>query len=321
MWLLFALISMGFYAFAEMFQKQGSDLREEHTELKIAIWFGIVSGVTALAIRLLGLKESSAGVVEIVRQNPLMLCSPALYYLSLLASFIGFRLIPASIGSPITCTDGVFTFIGVVLLYFAIGKGEVLDENITAVKVILVILLSVGVFATTLLQSRKEDREENRELAGGRSLIRNGRFAVPGMILMILSAMLDASSSLTDLYFLGELADSYDYIYAVSLMDAGIAVVLYIVLWIVDGKPYRIIGKAEVPRILGAGFDAAGMLFYMIAAAGNQIYTNILISGFCALTVILSRWILKEKIGKKQAFWVGFTVVCILAFSVVDEMF
>lgn len=63
------------------------------------------------------------------------------------------------------------------------------------------------------------------------------------------------------------------------------------------------------------------MVFYMIAAAGNQIYINVLISGFCAFTVLLSRLILKERIGKRQAVWIELTIACIIVFAVIDEAF
>ena len=321
MWVLYAFISILLYAFAEVLQKKGSDIKEEYSELKILIWFGIISGISSGFILLLGLKETLTTAFQMIMDHPAVLLSPALYYLSLLLCFLAFKLVPVSVASPITCMDGVFTFIGIVILYIAIGKSSVLAENVTLLKLALVILLSVGVYACTLNQSRDEDKTENIRLANGKLFIKNGRFAIAGVMLTLFSAMLDAGSSLTDIYYLGEMSDSYDYIYTHGMIVLCFSVILYLILWQLEKKPYALFKKTELPKMMGAGFDSLGMVFYMIAAAGNQIYTNVLISGFCAFTVLLSRLILKERMGKRQAVWIGLTIACIIVFAVIDEAF
>ncbi len=320
MWLLFVFVSIMFYALGEMFQKKGSDLTEEHTELKILIWFGIAGGITSLFISLFGLKESSVTVVQMVSENPAVILSPALYYFSLLLCFLAFKLVPVCVASPITCMDGVFTFVGIIVMYLIIGKSALIDESITPLKLILVVLIFAGIYICTYIQSKHENIEENKQLANNRLFIKNGRFAFIGVGLALLSALADAGSSLTDIYFLGELSDSFDYIYTHGMLVFYFTVILYFVLWIIRKKPYNLFSKKELPKILGAGFDSLGMVFYMIAVSRNQIYTNVLISGFCIFTVLLSRVFLKEKLAKNQFLWIGFTIACIIAFAAVDEM-
>ncbi|MDO4219223.1 MAG: hypothetical protein Q4C78_04460 [Synergistaceae bacterium] len=320
MWIVFAFISIIFYALGEVFQKKGSDFEGEHSELKILIWFGICSGIVSLAINLLGLK-SSITALQMLKIHPAILLSSTFYYVSLLLCFFAFKLVPVSIASPVTCMDGVFTFIGIIVLYLIIGKSSILYESITSLKLVLVILISIGVYASTLIQTRKEDTEENKKLAKGMFLLNNGRFAIIGVILTLLSAVLDAFSSLTDIYFLGEVPVSWDYIYIHGMMLFGFSVILYVLLWILEKKPYKIFAKMELPKVMGAGFDSLGTIFYMIAVAGNQIYTNVIISSFCVFTVLLSRIILKEKIEKSQAVWIGLTVSCIILFTAANEIF
>lgn len=321
MWIIYAFISIAFYALAEVMQKKGANIEEEYSELKILVLCGIFSGVGALCIDCLSLKETSMTVLQILKAHPTILLSSILYYLSLFLCFLAFKLIPVSIASPITCMDGVFTFIGIIILYLTIGKSDILGEHITAFRLVLVVLIFTGVFITTLIQSKKEDTEKNKELAKGKFFIRNGCFAVIGVILTLLSAVFDACSSLTDIYFLGELPESFDYIYTHGMILACFSLILYIILWIIEKKPYKIFARSEVPKILGAGFDSFGMVFYFVAVAGNQIYTNVLVSSFCVFTVLLSRLILKEKIGKKQAICIGATIACIIIFTATNELF
>ena len=316
MWILLVFASIIFYAFAETLQKRGVDLKEAHCEIKLLIWFGIVSGATSLGLQLLGLRETSLTAFEIVAKQPLLVLSPLLYFLSLFFCFVGFKLIPVSIASPITCMDGVFTLVGVIVMYLLLGR----SEEIVGLKVAFMVPILAGTITCTVLQNRAENINENRALAAGRKWLKNGRFAVIGVLMTLISALLDAGSSLTDLYLLGEMSESYDYIYAHGILVLIGSAILYAALCVTERKPYRLWSRSELPKAMGAGFDSFGMLFYMMAAARNQIYTNVLVSGFCAFTVLLSRWILKERIGKKLRIAVAFTIGCVLLFSIADEL-
>lgn len=72
--------------------------------------------------------------------------------------------------------------------------------------------------------------------------------------------------------------------------------------------------------MIGAGFDSLATVLNMIAIAINPFYTNVLVSSFSIFTVVFSRIILKEKINKKQYFWIGLTIACIILFTIVDEI-
>ena len=316
MWILIIFTSIIFYALAETLQKLGVNIKEEHCEIKLLIWFGIASGATSLGLQLLGLRETTLTAFEIVAKQPLMVLSPLLYYLSLFFCFVGFKLIPVSVASPITCMDGVFTFVGVIVMSLLLNRAG----EISGLKLALLLPVLAGTFACTVLQSRAEDKDDNRVLASGRTWLKNGSFAVIGVVMTAFSALLDAGSSLTDLYFFGEISESYDYIYAHGILVLIASVILYIALCIMQRHPYRMWNRSELPKALGAGLDCFGEIFYMIAAARNQIYTNVLISGFCAFTVLFSRMILKERIGKKLKIAVAFTIVFIVFFSVADEL-
>ena len=107
-----------------------------------------------------------------------------------------------------------------------------------------------------MLQSRAEDKEENRVLASGRTWLKNGSFAVIGVVMTAFSALLDAGSSLTDLYFFGEISESYDYIYAHGILVLIASLILYIALCIMHYAETSLSNVEQVRIAQGPGSRA-----------------------------------------------------------------
>jgi len=319
MWIIVALISVMFYATAEVIQKKGSNEDENFASLKLLIWFGIFSGITSMAVYFFGFKETNITATEMLKTKPISILSPLFYYISLLFCFLSFKFIPLSIASPITCIDGILTFVGVIVMFLFVGEKALIDESITPLKLLLVVLVLVGIYACGIIQNKFD--KGNALKIRSTSKIKNTCFAFLGIILAFISATFDASSSLTDIYLLSDEFASFDYIYLHGILVFAFTIPVYIILLIKNKKLYNPFSKTEISKMLGAGFDNIGMIFYMIAVSKNAIYTNVLISSFCVCTVILSKILLKEKTNKKLDVWIFFTIVCIIAFAIVDEMF
>lgn len=320
MWLILSIVSIVFYAVGELFQKISSSFEEDNSELRLLVWFGIICGITSVLISALGLKESDVTVFSMIENNPISILSPLLYFMSLFICFLAFKFIPLSIAAPIISADGILTFIGVVILYMFIGKEALVDETITPLKLILVALSFVGIYACGIIQSKLENKDENKILKSG-SVLKKGCFALIGILLALMSASFDACSSLTDIYLLTEEFEFFDYLYVHGTMVFAFTIIIYLILWVKEKKPYNPFSKAQAPKLIGAGCDSFGMFFYMAALSKNAIYTNVIISASCVLAVIFSRVFLKEKTVKSQQLWIVFTIVCIIAFAVVDEIF
>ena len=320
MWLIYAFSSTSFYALGEVFQKKGSHFKEEHTELKLLVWFGIFSFIFSLLLKAFGLVGMSFNIFTMICDYPGVILSPLFYALSLILCFLSFKLVPVSVIAPITCMEGAFTFFGVVMMYMFLGKTDEILQSVTVLKLILIILSFTGIYLCGLIQNKIENKEENKILAKGKFLIKSGYFAIIGIVFALLSAVLDSASSLTDIYFLGDIADSYEYIYTHGIIVFVFIVIVYFILWAIESKPYDPFKRTEIPKMLGSGCDSLAMILYMLAVSKNPIFTNIIVSGFCAFTVLFSRIILKEKLEKRQEVCVLFTIICILVFAVLDEV-
>lgn len=325
MWIFLVLLSFLAYSFSSIFEKKGASIHEDHTSIKMVIWIGFFWGLVALGLTILGLRETSSLMVEMVAETPAILASPIFFALALLFNFFAFKLIPLSIASPISNTEGVFEFIGVVILFFILGKSGELEESLSGWKFILIVLILLLTIILTSIRNKNENQESSRALARGRFLIKNGHFAIIGVCSAFLFAIFDAASSLVDIYFLGELGNdavikSMDYLYAQSMVYFCISAVLYFLLWFLEKKPYNPFQKHERSRILGAGLDTVATVTWMLAVALNQIYTNIIISTYCIMTLILSRILLKEKFGRKETTLIIAIIISVVSFLTIEEL-
>lgn len=318
MWLIISAISILFYAFSSVFQKMGLELEEDYSELKVLFHFGVFSGIAALGIRLLGLKETSLLAFQILKSNPLMILSPLLYLGSLLASFVAFKYIPAHLEAPLSNTDGLFSFIG-VLIVFPFINPEVFDEEITVLRIICVFLLLASILILYWTEAEEADIEANKKRAGGHILGRGGNFPAVGILFGLLGGFLDGSSSLVDIIILGGSGESFDYIYFTNVLSFAVAVVIWFVLLIKEKKPYIPFRRTELPKITGAASDCIATVFYMMAISRNPIFAAPLISANCVLGIFLSRFILKEEIGDRKKRSIILTLAALFIFIAVDE--
>ena len=72
MWIFWSLLSILFFSLSGIFEKKGSRLEEECTELKFLVWFGIFSIAVAVFIQTFGLRELDSNLFEFLKENPNM---------------------------------------------------------------------------------------------------------------------------------------------------------------------------------------------------------------------------------------------------------
>ena len=320
MWISLTLLSTLFFALCEVFDKIGSSLEEEDTEWKIIVWFGISNAIFAAVIFFVKLCTPGFSAIEAMKSNPIVFVPQVLYSLSLLVSFLSLKLIPVFVESPLCCAEGAIGFIAVIVMYMFLGKDALIEEEITPLKVFLAAAIFVCIIVFSYYHSKAEDKEANKRLAGDNKFLKNGSFAIPGILLALLSAVFDAASSTVNIYIVGEVYSAVDYFYVDSIIMAILAAIAFFVIWIKRGRPYNPFGKGEWSRALGGFCDCIGGALNILAYELNPFYTDVIIGTYCVITVLISKIILKEKISKKANAWMIFTVIFVVAFSAAEEL-
>ena len=325
MWLVWSCIAIILYALCEIYEKKGSVFDEPCSETKLLVWFGMFGLIVAAFISAAGLRESGEGLISFMTDNPAVILSPVFYFLSLLLAFISLKFIPVSIEVPITNTDGVLCFIGAVLLYGLRGKYDEIAEEVSLAKVILVVVVSAAAFVFSVIYERKAALGESTENAGntgyqgGKNRLRSaGFYAAAGIICAVLSAMFDAADSVVVYYILDEVADSNDYLYFSNMMYAIFGFLAWIYVSVRLKQPYNPFARGQGSKALGAFFDCAGTVVTVFAVAENPFLSDPLISTYFVFTVLLSRFMLKEKLSVKQYACIGVLIIGICAFAFLD---
>lgn len=307
MWLIYSIGSIILFAFCEIYEKKGANQDEPYSEVKMLVWFGIFALVVSVFISVTGLRETKIGILGMLTQNPAILLAAVFYFLSLLFAFISLTLIPVSIESPITNSSGALCFIGAVVLYAIMGKYEVLAQEVTPLKWILVAVMCSTVIVFSVMSH-----------SGTAGNAKTRAAAVFGILFAGLSAVCDAGNSVVIYYILADYADSNDYLFASNLLFAAMGAIAWIYVSVRIGKAYNPFGGNQRDKAIGALLDCAGMVTCVLAVSYNPFFADPIISTYFVFTAVLSRFLLKEKLTVKQWLCIFILVAGLCAFAVLD---
>ena len=302
MWLFFALATTFIWGLAELFYKKGARPDEKYAHLKICISVGFVMGLHALYTLLT--KDIGYDPENLIRYLPVSL----FYVVSMAFSFFGMRFIEESISDPIENTSGAI----VALMCFLI-----LGQTIQLPSIIAIIIIAIGVVGVGFLENTGSTKRSNK-LGKKMAVI---AFAMPFMY-----AILDACGSFLDIFYLDEVESSplvnitEDTIEEVAntsyeLTFAFVAIILYIFIRS-RGVKYELPKQRD--KLLAAVCETAGQFTYVFAMSGNGQIAAPILSAVCVVSLLLSRIFLKEKLTRKQYFFIFMVIVGILMLATIE---
>ena len=300
MWFLFTLLTTALWSLAELFYKKGAREDEKYAHLKICVCVGFVMGAHALYTIVTG---GGYNPVNIVKYLPVSAC----YILSMAFSFFGMRFIEESISDPIENTSGaICALMAVVLLGEEIARGSVV-----AIGVILVGILGIGYLENS------GDTKRSDKLGKKMAVI---AFSMP-----FLYAIIDALGSFLDIVYLdiemtnlvGVTAENIEDIANTSYeLTFFICAVILLVFMMIKGVKFELPKQRD--KVIAALCETGGQYFYVYAMSGNGAIAAPIISSVCVFSVLLSRIFLKEKLTKKQYFFIALVLIGILTLGIIE---
>lgn len=322
MWLLWTVFSLIFFSLCEVYEKKSSDPNESLSETKLLCWFGAFSLVVATFVSVTGIRESDSGFFTILTENPVLILPTIFYYLALLLAFICMKYTPVSIEAPITNTSGILSFVGAILLFSIRGKYAEIAEEVTAVKLLLVVIVCAVTIIFSVIYHRiiecESSQWNNLNLTKGPFNKNDLFYATAGIVLAALSAMSDAANSVVTYYILDDVVNSYDYLYFTNILSSILGLVAWIYTSLQLKRPYNLFDRSQVDKAIGASLDCAGMVTYIFAVADNPFLAEPIISTYYVFSIWLSHIIFKEKLNMKQYLCIAVIVVCIFLFARLD---
>lgn len=301
MWLIYAVLTALIWGTAELFYKKGAKPEEKYSHLKITICVGLVMGIHALYTLIA--ENVDYNLVNIIKYLPVSM----LYILSMTFSYFGMRFLAESISDPIENTAGAIT---AILCFF------ILKQTMSPIALVSVILIIIGVVAIGFFEVKD---------VNGRTKELGKKLAIISFCMPFLYAILDATGSFLDAYFLEmetspllNVTESNIELVANISYELTFLIVAIILMIFIKIKKEKLEILNQKDKILAAILETAGQFTYVFAMSGNAIIAAPIISSVCVVSVILSRIFLKEKLTKKQYAAIAIVILGILMLSVTD---
>lgn len=295
MWFVCAVIATLAWGFADLFYKKGNDESESYSHLKTVVVVGVVMGLTGLVTQLSG---GSVTIHDILVYLPVSL----LYISSMAIGYFGLRYLFLSVSSPIQNSSGAV----VALLYLILPFGEKPGTlDITATVLVAVGIVGLAVF------------ERERVPMPGEKKKRYGALAI---IFPLLYCVLDAAGTYVDGLYLDtfglidESAAAIAYYYTFFIA----AIVCFAYVCLREKKLFNPFGNKS--RVAAAAFETGGQFAYVYAMAGKASVAAPLIASYCAVSVLLSRIVLREKLRAWQYAAAAVIFAGILLFGISEGM-
>ena len=276
MWFIYAIITLLFWAFADLFYKKGAKEEDKYSHLKTGIMVGFVMGIYATIYIIV--KGISFNLFDIIKYLPVSL----FYIASMIIGYKGLRYLELSISSPIQNCSGVITALLLLIIF---------KETLGLLDVIGIIIIFIGVLILSIIEkkSNKEKVIDSKKIIG-----------IVALIFPIVYCVLDGMGTFLDAVYLDKLEliseDAALIAYKYTFFIYGL--VLFIYLKFIKKEKFTI--KNEKDRIGASVFETIGQFFYVFAVSSNSTLSIPIIASYSIVSVLLSRIFLKEKLTRNE---------------------
>ncbi len=324
MW-IFAVIAMLCWSGSDLFSKMGSDLNDKYSHFKVGIAVGFVMGLHAIY-------EVTIGGVN-VNLSHIAAYLPAsfLYIMSMLIGYMGLRYIELSISSPICNGSGAVAAI-MSMLWFGVTFNP--DDESGAVFLNTPIIFGIVFIIIGIISLGLVDSFEDEELRLKRQEASNRKYSksIFAILLPVLYCILDSLGTFADTV----IADGFVSSYLESGMELGASelitgdilntayeftwffVSIVLAIYIFGVKREKINFKSDKTKLLGGICETAGQVFYMAVVVSGFTPGLVIISSYCALSLIWSRIFLKEKLSAKHYISIAIAFIGIVILGIYD---
>lgn len=299
-WFLFSIICILGWGSADLFYKKGTDETDRYSHLKIAVWVGLVMGAVALV--LIPFSESTLDFKSIVSNSVKYLPASVGYIVSMVIGYAGLRYLELSVVSPVQNASGAFSTVA-MFVYFSL-KGRITDfrEEFSALDITGTLFIIAGVIFLAAAEQKKAEKEIKNVNNKENKKYKYGALALAFPLLYCLFDTLGTAADgiiLDEESGLGLGEKDVLVLYGLTFFVAGIICFIFIALK--TKKPYNPFNfKTEWPKAAAAVAEQFGQIFYVFAMASKPMLASPMVASYCIVSVILSRFILKEKLTVMQ---------------------
>lgn len=300
---------------SDLFSKMGTRERDKNSHWKVVFAVGLIMGIHFF-ITLIGgaIIDNTVGVDGVPKVVASLLYTDfkimdfvsylpvaALYILAMVFGYIGLRYIELSISSPICNSSGALAFL--LCLIFGIFS----TKDITVTTVIGIVMITVGIIALGFVE-QKEDEEVKK----ARQEMANRKYtkSILAFLLPISYLIIDALGTVGDeLIFMK--TDITDYAANSAFELTFFVLAIFAFVWVKLVKRDTLF-KGNKHLYFGGICETVGQVFYMAVMFSDFSAGMVIISAYCAISVLWSRIFLKEKMSWKHYLVIALVIAGIV---------
>jgi drug/metabolite transporter (DMT)-like permease len=311
MFYIFSILALLCWSGSDLFSKMGTRERDKNSHWKVVFAVGLIMGIHFF-ITLIGgaIIDNTVGVdavpkviasifytdfkpFDFIRYFPVA----GLYILAMVLGYIGLRYIELSISSPICNSSGALAFL--LCLLFGIFS----MEELTAVTIIGIVLITVGIVGLGFVE-----QNEDEEIKKARQERANRKYAksILAFLMPILYLVIDALGTAGDeLIFIK--TDITDYAANSAFELTFFCLAIFAFIWIKFVKKDNIF-RGNKHLFFGGFCETVGQIFYMAVLFSDFSVGMVIISAYCAISVLWSRIFLREKMSWKHYLMIALVI-------------
>lgn len=289
---------------SDLFSKMGTKEHDKNSHWKVVFAVGLIMGIHFF-ITLIGghiiytyyggpdnvnkvlasLFYTDFVAFDFIRYFPVA----GLYILAMVLGYIGLRYIELSISSPICNCSGALAFLLCLLI------GIVPKEDVTVTVIIGIVLITAGIVALGFIEQREdEDVKKARQERSNRKYTKS----ILAFLLPISYLIIDALGTVGD-ELIFEHSDITDYAANSAFEVTFFLLAIFAFIWVKVVKK-DVIFSGNKHLYFGGLCETVGQIFYMAVMFSDFSAGMVIISAYCAISVLWSRIFLKEALSYKH---------------------
>ena len=221
--------------------------------------------------------------------------------MAMVFGYIGLRYIELSISSPICNSSGALAFL--LCLIFGIFS----TEDITATTIIGIAMITVGIIALGFVE-QKEDEEVKK--ARQEKANRKYTKSILAFLLPISYLIIDALGTVGDEFIFAN-SHSYSVVNWSAFELTFFVLAIFAFIWVKFVKKDSLF-KGNKHLYWGGLCETIGQIFYMAVMFSDFSAGMVIISAYCAISVLWSRIFLKEKMSWKHYVVIALVIAGII---------
>lgn len=296
-WFPLVLLCILCWSTTDLFYKKGSAPEDKQSHFKFLVWLGMVMGGLSLLLR--PWSESQIPIFSLIGKYSDYIPFALAYVLALMCGIIGTRYLDISVASPLENIDGALA--GVILfVYFAVtGSFDDLTRQFTWLDPIGFVLIVVG---TILLGVQEQQAKTVGSKEGTNSL------GAVAFLFPFVYNLFDATSMVFEGALFqadgGEALGEFDFLILEGAAFFVMGIAAWFFLLLAKKTVYNPFSKEELVKGGAALTEGVGNVLFTLAIAKNPVLTPPVTNCYFLATILGAKLFLKEKITKRQYFWI-----------------